>query len=241
MKDLTGRIFGRLTALHPTRPESSGSQYWLCSCSCGETKEVGSRSLLYAKTKSCGCLQKEKAKEKFSDTLLQQRFGRWVVVSRQGTNKYRQSTWLCRCDCGNERIVPGLALRTGSSRSCGCLNTETRVKRFYTHGLSRTVEYKRTMCSARKDLDSAWTPLMEICLRKLQSTCVLCGANTGLSTDHVRPYTLGYGLEPGNAVTLCMKCNRSKGPRALSDLPVATAETLLEKADEFRVAWSGGF
>lgn len=32
--------------------------------------------------------------------------------------------WLCKCDCGNERVVLGKCLRNGHTQSCGCLNRE---------------------------------------------------------------------------------------------------------------------
>ena len=35
---------------------------WLCSCKCGNTKRIYEGSLLHGKTRSCGCLRKEKAR-----------------------------------------------------------------------------------------------------------------------------------------------------------------------------------
>ena len=34
--------------------------------------------------------------------------------------KGRGAYYLCRCDCGNEKIILGRSLRTGNTRSCGC-------------------------------------------------------------------------------------------------------------------------
>jgi hypothetical protein len=55
-----------------------------------------------------------------------QRFGRLVVVKWNGRDKHRGLTWLCRCVCGNEAVVAGRSLRSGSTKSCGCLNKEKR-------------------------------------------------------------------------------------------------------------------
>ena len=63
-----------------------------------------------------------------------QRFGRLVVVKHMGSNQYRQSVWLCRCDCGNEKVITSNQLRTGHTRSCGCLLTETIKTLHMTHG-----------------------------------------------------------------------------------------------------------
>lgn len=37
--------------------------------------------------------------------------------------------WECRCECGNLRVVDAGSLRSGNSRSCGCLNAETTAAR----------------------------------------------------------------------------------------------------------------
>jgi len=55
--DLTGKCFGRLTAISLTR--KAGRPAWLCVCECGNIKEVLTNSLRRGFTKSCGCYQSE--------------------------------------------------------------------------------------------------------------------------------------------------------------------------------------
>jgi hypothetical protein len=52
-----------------------------------------------------------------------QRFGRLTVIGFAGVKAMR-STWLCRCDCGQEVTVMGKRLSSGHTRSCGCLQKE---------------------------------------------------------------------------------------------------------------------
>lgn len=62
--DITGKTFGHLTVLSPaSRPKTTkeNGQFWLCRCTCGKEKVVHGHSLRRGQTKSCGCLQKEKA------------------------------------------------------------------------------------------------------------------------------------------------------------------------------------
>lgn len=62
--DLRGQIFGRLSPMEVTESirTSSGTRiYWTCACSCGATVKVSANQLRMGKTKSCGCLRKEKA------------------------------------------------------------------------------------------------------------------------------------------------------------------------------------
>jgi len=70
--------------------------------------------------------------------LMGQQFGRLTVVLRAENNKWRQSMWVCECECGGKSIVLGKDLRRGVTNSCGCLHK----KAITSHGMSRTSTYK---------------------------------------------------------------------------------------------------
>jgi|SRR3954447_15202013 hypothetical protein len=53
--------------------------------------------------------------------LVGQRFGSWLVLAK-GSSTRGLTRWLCRCDCGQERLVVGINLRRGTSASCGCVD-----------------------------------------------------------------------------------------------------------------------
>lgn len=55
-KDLTGQIFGRLTAKYNTGKKLHSKNVWHCECECGNSIEVISTSLLKGDTQSCGCM-----------------------------------------------------------------------------------------------------------------------------------------------------------------------------------------
>jgi hypothetical protein len=57
-------------------------------------------------------------------TLIGKKFGNLEVISRQTSIKTKNassSTWKCKCDCGNLKIIRGSSLRGGKTKSCGCL------------------------------------------------------------------------------------------------------------------------
>lgn len=56
-------------------------------------------------------------------------FGRLTVLERSHRNNKYNWYWKCRCECGKETIVESKHLRDGTTRSCGCLLTEYRVRR----------------------------------------------------------------------------------------------------------------
>src|SRR5262249_45379357 len=57
--------FGRLTvvALHPERTRHGGL-IWRCACACGRERLVPGDSLRHGESSSCGCLRREKARER---------------------------------------------------------------------------------------------------------------------------------------------------------------------------------
>ena len=59
--DLSGRTFGRLTVIDRLSNDRSGRARWRCKCRCGGFIVVGGRYLRDARSRSCGCLQREVA------------------------------------------------------------------------------------------------------------------------------------------------------------------------------------
>lgn len=56
------------------------------------------------------------------------RFGRWTVLNDYITTQKGERKWHCRCDCGTERFVLERSLKSGNSKSCGCLQQERTRK-----------------------------------------------------------------------------------------------------------------
>ncbi|WP_303678263.1 hypothetical protein [Ralstonia mannitolilytica] len=52
------------------------------------------------------------------------RFARLVVLRRGNSNAKGKAMWVCACDCGRLTEVLGTYLRTGVTKSCGCLRGE---------------------------------------------------------------------------------------------------------------------
>lgn len=62
---MMGKRFGKLVVVGYGRTEN-GLHKWECRCDCGNTYYLPSNSLTSGKTKSCGCLKREKAIEVFT-------------------------------------------------------------------------------------------------------------------------------------------------------------------------------
>lgn len=58
-----------------------------------------------------------------------QRFGRLTVLEMAAPDENKKGVrWRCLCDCGNEKILLGIALRRGHYQSCGCLRRDNIQK-----------------------------------------------------------------------------------------------------------------
>ena len=85
------------------------------------------------------------------DDLLNRKFGKLTVVDRLGAiGNTNLVYWLCRCDCGNTKSIAGISLKTGKTKSCGCI-------KFSKNGLSKT------------ELYSVWSDMLQRCYNKKTS------------------------------------------------------------------------
>lgn len=132
--DLTGKSFGLWTVI--SRAGSyRGKAIWNCLCDCGAARHVVASSLINGYSKGCGCARNEKTSQRSAASLEGQRFGKLVVLRKNGRCN-EKVTWDCLCDCGQTSTVPTGQLRSGRTKSCGCLVAEAASNRA-THGASR--------------------------------------------------------------------------------------------------------
>lgn len=86
--------------------------------------------------------------------LKGQRFGKLLVKAEAGRDKQQRVLWECVCDCGKTSIVSRGNLKSGNTKSCGCLNIEKIIKRNATHGMCGTPTY------------SSWQHMINRCTNK---------------------------------------------------------------------------
>lgn len=132
--DLTGKTFGLLTVTSCFGINSSDrDRKWNCECKCGNLKIIRGYYLRNGERKSCGCTRRE--------NLTGRTFGYLTVLEFSCLANNYTAKWKCKCRCGKEVVVYGFGLKSGNTRSCGCLVKEVQKKRMTTHGMSRTRIY----------------------------------------------------------------------------------------------------
>jgi hypothetical protein len=153
--------------------------------------------------------------------LTGQQFGRLTVLKRVENNRWGAATWLCRCECGEEKKVLSNALRRGFTKSCWCLRREvSRDRKFLPNGeAAKNQIYLRYKLSAeRRNLD--WTLTEEQFFDLTFSNCRYCGCIPSTEKKLKSGSTFTYngvdrrdstkGYIESNVVPCCSTCNYAK-------------------------------
>lgn len=132
--DITGKLFGAWTAIARAGSDVRRQAIWLCRCECGKESLVPGYRLRSGGSTSCGCKKsaacsaasRRRTNQRPPDVdMVGHKYGRWTVVSYE-KQPGRHGRWHCVCACGAERNLIGHVLRSGMSKSCGCLLNELR-------------------------------------------------------------------------------------------------------------------
>jgi len=123
-----GNRYGKLTVLSRAGSDSKHKALWLCQCECGNQVIVVGKNLRSGNTRSCGCLQKEMMSTRMLKDITGKHFGKLIVLQQDFSKPGPDAYWLCQCECGNQTIVAGSALRKGHTQSCGCLKSKGEEK-----------------------------------------------------------------------------------------------------------------
>ena len=76
-EDLTGQVYGHLTAL-----KHISKNYWLWQCDCGKTKKIRASEVKNGTIVSCGHVQREKVKEIYDNNVFQYYDGSCITTIR---------------------------------------------------------------------------------------------------------------------------------------------------------------
>lgn len=169
------------------------------------------------------------------------RYGRLTVIEYAGKDKRGKHLWLCKCDCGNEKIVVSDNLSSGKSNSCGCLLHEVTGRgNQYGYYKDREEAILRVQYShlkrRNKKFDGEVISFEEF-VTKSKSPCFYCGLeysrelqdrrnetkSKGLASDTVVKCNgidrinsnIGYTSE--NTVPCCKYCNTAKSTMTVED------------------------
>jgi len=119
---LIGNRYNHLTVLGEAKSKY-GKVHWICKCDCGKETIVSTSGLLSGHTKSCGCYQDIVASDTHFINLSGRKYGMLTILERVENDPIGAPQYLCKCDCGNMKIIRGQSIVSGLTFSCGCLKS----------------------------------------------------------------------------------------------------------------------
>ncbi len=214
--DLSGQTFGELRVLKRHGSDNRGEASWRCLCSCGEEAVVLGTNLRRGRSRSCGHDNKLK-------DLVGERYDTHTVIERAEDDPRYGPAWLCRCDCGEEKVLTSNHLRTakrqGTQIICGCRPTLAALPKghaafnaLYTKWRYRAQQRKPVPFELSKE--EVW--------ELIQQPCHYCGVDpyhVWPTTGHTNGAITYQGLDrldsergyvAGNVVPCCGTCNKAK-------------------------------
>lgn len=124
------------------------------------------------------------------------RYGRLVGVAFSHKGPCGHAHWLFACDCGGEVVASGGNVRTGGTRSCGCLHREVSAARLTTHGRRARKRHDPTY--------RAWQGMNDACGNPVSGGYARRGARRVRVTPHWRAdfeaFLADMGERPDGAI-----------------------------------------
>lgn len=166
--------------------------------------------------------------------ILGKRFGRLLVTEESPSRKNRHgsdSMWLCKCDCGNVKIIMGRSLKWGRTKSCGCLQKElfkARLSLPESQAAFNKLFYRYK--KQAKDRNILFKLSVDYFKILTKGKCYYCNSNPSYSVKRCEPKLNGDYIYNGidrinsnkgyikeNVVSCCAVCNKMKNNMSESD------------------------
>lgn len=171
LKSLTNSQIGKLS-IGEMFYKKGKTPYYHCRCECGNNVDVCHYDLISKKRVSCGCDRSKERPNRVKD-ITGKRVGRLTVIERD-TNEYytkggnRIYKWICQCDCGRLTSVNASAIRSGSTKSCGCLYLE-RAKKSSLDRYEQVLKKRKESSGLLNDLTGQTFGLLTVIRRDLNN------------------------------------------------------------------------
>lgn len=161
------------------------------------------------------------------------RFGKLVVIDLGDQSVVREKMrFLCKCDCGREKVVARYHLRSGAIDNCGCNKREQAAiqrrkrtpieaafnehyTRYQRNARNRNIEFSLTeeefiLCSSGDCLYCGGLPV------EFPSRFMAGQPFSGYAANGIDRIDSSVGYVVGNIVPCCGWCNMAKGTKSQS-------------------------
>jgi hypothetical protein len=117
---VVGKRFGKLVVIQFVGVKNKKRYMYECKCDCGNVKVIDRDKLMSGNTVSCKCYQAQSSSERKFENEGGNRYDKLLVTPIHARNKWNETEWVCKCDCGKVTVVTGKKLRAKHTTSCGC-------------------------------------------------------------------------------------------------------------------------
>ena len=136
--------------------------------------------------------------------LTGQRFGNLITISK-APSRNGKTYWLCRCDCGKEKEIQTGHLTSGTTTSCGCLQSLSKKDR---ENLNKT-RYCEICGNPFEIIDNGW----------MRKYCYACAPHEDENMSHSQAVAIKRRAIKKALIDYkggkCCRCGYNKSMRAL--------------------------
>ncbi len=125
-----GKRFGNLQIKEILDCEQGKSRKCVAVCDCGKTKTINLKHIKRGAIISCGCMQGSGSKRRgdlIAKKLIGKKFNRLTILEIR-SRKNNTKIAICLCECGKETTTELSLVKGGHTKSCGCLQAETKLR-----------------------------------------------------------------------------------------------------------------
>lgn len=151
--------------------------------------------------------------------LVGKKFGRLTVVSKYGRVS-NSVGWLCKCDCGKEKVIRGGHLSSGATTSCGCYSVDV-IRERHRPNRQQTLfnSIRQGYLNGAKKRKLVWELSSQECVSLFLSACYYCGSSPQyhprkkykeIAYNGIDRVDNSIGYLTHNVVPCCTRCNLAK-------------------------------
>lgn len=144
------------------------------------------------------------------------KIGFLMVIKPTGKTRDNHVAWLCKCECGKEKIISSntLTRKRPAIKSCGCVNkivAQKKIAGAWNEGKSYTILQGEHCYKTRH----GWA---KAAIKHYGNKCEKCGWDRARCDAHHRILKSKGGLHTiKNAIVLCPNCHRIEHERGYAD------------------------
>jgi len=170
------------------------------------------------------------------------KYGKLTAVKLSHIGNHNRSYFLFKCECGKEKVILGAGVKSGNTKSCGCLSYEAKLKQRLPNNRGvinhLILQYKRHA----KDRGFLFSLSYKRFAYLISLPCYYCGSEPG--NNKITKNCSGFlysGIDRvnnkknytvKNTVPCCTICNRAKKDMSLTDFK-SWVNKLLAMADQW--------